>query len=125
VAFHFGYWTVIEDDLIELTSGTPNVDRDVPFDLGDDITLRIGGVLTFMTDAVSPNSLTYRIRINNHNVIANRIVDSAVLHSEQQVVRAGNPLVLQHGINHLLITVTGGTGTLRISNIVFHYVRLS
>lgn len=125
MAFHFGYWTVIEDDLIELTSGTPNVDRDVPFDLGDDITLRIGGVLTFMTDAVSPNSLTYRIRINNHNVIANRIVDSAVLHSEQQVVRAGNPLVLQHGINHLLITVTGGTGTLRISNIVFHYVRLS
>jgi hypothetical protein len=125
VAFHFGYWTVIEDDLIELTSGTPNVDRDVPFDLGDDITLRIGGVLTFMTDAVSPNSLTYRIRINNHNVIANRMVDSAVLHSEQQVVRAGNPLVLQHGINHLLITVTGGTGTLRISNIVLHYVRLS
>ena len=127
MAFHFGFWTVIKDDLFELTSGTPTVDKEVHFDLEDDTTLRMGGVLTFMMDPVTPNNLTYSMKINNHDVITNRRVDSAVLHSEQEAItqRPGDPLVLQHGLNHLLITVTGGTGALRISDIVLHYVRFS
>jgi hypothetical protein len=128
VSFHFGFWTTIVDRQFDLTPGTPTVAREVHFHLDDDTTLRLGGVLTFMTDAVSPNNLTYTMHIKNddngtHQVI-NRTVDSAVLHAEQQVV-PGSPLILGHGVNHLLIKITGGTGTLRISNIVMHHVRLS
>jgi hypothetical protein len=126
VSFHFGFWTTIVDRQFDLTPGTPTVAREVHFHLDDDTTLRLGGVLTFMTDAVSPNNLTYNIKINNLDVI-NRTVDSAVLHSEQEAIfqHQGDPLVLQHGQNDLLITVTGGTGTLRISDVVLHSVRLS
>jgi hypothetical protein len=124
VAFHFGFFTAIRDKpAIELTPGG-KIFEEVPFDLQDDTTLGAGGVLTFMTDAVSPNNLTYTMAINEREVI-NRRVDSAVLHSEQEVVQGGNPITLKHGGNELQIAVTGGTGTLRIRDIVLHYVRVS
>jgi len=50
----------------------------------------------------------------------NRKVDSTVLHSEQEVVGSFKP-----GDNKFRIEVTGGTGTLVISDIVLHYVRFS
>lgn len=130
MSFHFGYWTVIDDNRHTVTSPAvaPEVTEDeVPFDLDNDTTLRIGGVLTFNADAVTPNNLTYSMDINNRAVIINRVVDSTVFHSEQEAITQlpGRPLVLKHGENKLLIKITGGTGTLRISDIVLHYVRLS
>jgi hypothetical protein len=118
MAFHFGFFTVIRDTpRIELTPGA-DIDEEVDFTLPPDTT-RDAGVLTFMTDAASPNNLTYAIAINGTPVAGHR-VDSAVLHSEQEVVGSFRP-----GPNKLRINVTGGTGTLVISDIVLHYVRLS
>ena len=122
---HFGFFTVIQDTpTIVLTSpAVPpgNLAEDVKFKLQDDTTLGDGGVLTFMTDAVSPNNLTFTMAINGHLVIPNGRVDSSVRHSEQEAVPGG---VFQHGENELTIKITGGTGTLLISDIVLHYVRL-
>ena len=117
VAFHFGFFEVISDPSITLTVGG-DIDADVPFNLPPDTT-GDRGVLTFMTDAASPNNLTYTMAINGTPVAGHR-VDSSVLHSEQEVVGSFRP-----GPNKLRIEVTGGTGTLVISDIVLHYVRLS
>ena len=74
-----------------------------------------------MTDAESPNNLTYTMAINGPPVLPNGRVDSSVLHSEQEVVPGGS---FRHGENELPIKITGGTGTLVISDMVLHYVRL-
>jgi hypothetical protein len=57
--------------------------------------------------------------INGIQVVNHR-VDSTVLHSEQEVVGS-----FHSGDNKFRIEVTGGTGTLVISDIVLHYVRFS
>ena len=124
MTFHFGYFKAITDNPLEMKRGTPpgDIDKEVPFDLPDDTTPDEGGVLTFMTEAVSPNNLTFTMAINDVPVVA-RKVDSAVLHSEQEVIRATGPF--KSGPNKLQIKATGGTGTLRISDIVLHYARTS
>jgi hypothetical protein len=119
MAFHFGFFTVVPgtDTPISLAPGG-DIDRDLDFHLPPDTT-GDPGVLTFMTDAASPNNLTYTMAINGTTVAGHR-VDSSALHSEQEVVGSFRP-----GPNKLRIEVTGGTGTLVISDIVLHYVRLS
>ena len=119
MATHFGFFTVIPgtDRPISLRPGG-DIDRDLDFHLPPDTT-GDPGVLTFMTDAASPNNLTYTMAINGTPVAGHR-VDSSVLHSEQEVVGSFRP-----GDNKFRIEVTGGTGTLVISDIVLHYVRFS
>jgi len=119
MATHFGFFTVIPgtDTPISLRPGG-DIDRDLDFRLPPDTTDDLG-FLTFMADAASPNNLTYTMAINGTPVAGHR-VDSSVLHLEQEVVKAFRP-----GPNKLRIKVTGGTGTLVISDIVLHYVRFS
>jgi hypothetical protein len=123
MATHFGYFTVIEDPnetTLRLTRALGgDVDKKVDFDLPSDTHTSDRGVLTFRTDAVSPNNLTYTIDINDVPATGHR-VDSSVLHSEQKVVKG-----FKRGPNTLGIKLTGGTGTLEISEIVLHYVRFS
>ena len=122
MATHFGYFKVIRDTpRLELTRGTTggDIDKEVPFDLPGDTSTGDPGVLTYMTDAVSPNNLTFTMAINDIPVVNHR-VDSAVLHSEQEAVGS-----FHSGLNKLQIKLTGGTGTLVISDIVLHYVRFS
>ena len=131
MATHFGFFTVIEDPkdtTISLTRGTTggDIDKEVKFDLPGDTT-NDRGVLTFRTDAVSPNNLTYTIDINDVPVTGHR-VDSSVLHSEQKIVKGFKPGQnggFKPGPNTLGIKLTGGTGTLEISEMVLHYVRFS
>jgi len=119
MATHFGFFTVIPgtNTPISLTPGH-DIDHDLNFHLPPDTT-RDPGFLTFMADAASPNNLTYTMAINGTPVAGHR-VDSSVLHLEQEVVGSFRP-----GDNRLQIKVTGGTGTLVISDIVLHYVRFS
>ena len=119
MATHFGFFTVIPgaDAPISLTPGG-DIDRDLDFHLPPDTT-GDPGVLTFMTDAVSPNNLTFIMAINGIQVVNHR-VDSTVFHSEQEVVGS-----FHSGDNKFRIEVTGGTGTLLISDIVLYYVRFS
>jgi hypothetical protein len=119
MATHFGFFTVIPgtDTPISLTHGG-DIDHDLTFHLPSDTTRDLG-FLTYMTDAASPNNLTYTMKINDHPVAGHR-VDSTVLHMEQEVVGSFRP-----GDNKLQISLTGGTGTLVISDMVLHYVRFS
>jgi hypothetical protein len=116
MAISLAFYEVISTTFTELTPGE-DIDRDFPFELPDN-TANSRGVLTYTTDARSPNNLAYSVAINGTAQL-NRKVDSSVLHAEQKVVGGFRP-----GQNTLTIRVTGGTGTLIVDEIVLHYTRL-
>jgi hypothetical protein len=117
MAQNLTHFAVISPGSTSLRPGG-DIDADLPFTLPANTADR-RGVLTYKLDAVSPSNLRFSVGFNGGTPLFNRAVDSTVLHSEHEVVSG-----FHAGDNTLRIRVTGGTGTLVISDVVLFYDRL-
>ena len=114
-------FVTLDESIIRLTPGG-DIDQDVPFELSNPppATRFDGAVLSFMQDASTPNDLTFTMAVNGTTVLPDTRVDSTVLHAVHERIPVSS---LRNGPNMLQIRVTGGTGTLRISDPVVFYHR--
>ena len=115
MATNVSHLAVLSDGSFSQTPGA-DIDIDLPFALPDNTAAR-RGVLAYVVDATSPSSLAYSMTINGTAEVS-RLVDGTVRHTEHEVVGS-----FHAGDNTLRVVVTGGTGTLVISDVVLFYDR--
>ena len=112
---------VIRDSEFTLsTAGASAADRDMTFNLGTEVQHGQRGILQFRYRADPVHALTARVRINGTAMKPLRFGDGASEGTMHEVV---NTNVTRDNTNDIEFGITGGSGSLAISDVVLHVQR--
>jgi hypothetical protein len=113
-----GDYVVLSDSQVVLHSGG-DIDHDFPFSIPNNIDKDQQSILTLQFQADSnPNNLQWKMNVNGTQVASfthNAFVFTAI----QEVFGSG---ILNTGANNkVTVTVLGGTGNVKVSDMVIHF----
>jgi hypothetical protein len=118
-------YAAISDDAVTVAIGINTLfqkEHKFPINLSSTVSVGHHTVLSFMIEPIDPSDLTFKISIINGNNTQTKIysytIQSNIWRSFHEVIP---PNVLTATNNKLKVEVTGGSGQLRISDIVLLY----
>lgn len=111
-------YAVVSDGVTALQIGG-DVDQTFPFAVPDNAILGERAVVSFMLEADrAPQNLSWRMEINGTQVIGPTHNEDRFTAALQEVFQGA---ILRVGTNNVTVRVTGGTGRIRVSDIVIHF----
>ena len=110
-------YVVLSDSQVSLKIGG-DIDHTFPFSIPSNINKNVQAILTmqFQADG-NPNNLQWKASINGTQVIS-ATHNSFNFCAIQEVFGAG---ILNVGANSAVVVVTGGTGNVKVADMVLHF----